>query len=93
MQIASRHKFRSVFLVSLYETGLALDAYAWGSAHGADTSNILKIVRGAWTNMSLFFWYLWTYQTTFGLYLFLWSFTAIFTIYEVDERDEAGRIR
>ena len=42
---------------------------------------------------SLLFWYLWTYRTIPGLCLFLWSFTAIFTIYEVDERDEAGRIR
>ena len=42
---------------------------------------------------SLFFWYLWTYRTIFGLCLFLWSFTAIFSINEVDARDEAGRIR
>ena len=42
---------------------------------------------------SLLFWYLWTYRTIPGLCLFLWSFTAIFTIYKVNERDEAGRIR
>ena len=42
---------------------------------------------------SLIFWYFWTYRTIFGLCLFLGFFSLIFSINEVDARDEAGIIR
>ena len=42
---------------------------------------------------SLIFWYFWTYRTIFGLCLFLGFFSLIFSINEVDARDEAGVIR